>query len=471
MKAKRILAAVLAVSTVSLFGCSQQKSTDVSSSGETESGTSSAQSEDLSYANVELGTSYKDLKADIKFISHKTDLVNADYNGKKFADYFAEFNKMYPNIKVNVETITNYVSDTLLRLQGGNDWGDVMMIPAVDKADLSTYFLSYGTLDEMEKQINFARTWEYKNEVYGVPSAANAQGLVYNKRIFKEAGITELPKTPDEFINDLKLIKQKTKATPLYTNYFAQWTMGAWDAYVSGSATGDSKYMNQVLLHKSNPFTNPGDGTGPYNVYKVLYDAAKDGLIEKDYTTTDWESSKAKLNNGDIACMALGSWAFSQIVGAGSHGDDVGYMTFPITINGKQYATAGGDYSYGINVNSSKEKQEASMVFVKWMTEKSGYPFDQQSLPIKAGDTKYPEVFSSFEDVELVVDDPAADGEEDLLNKLNSDSELNINAGGNDKIMKIVEHASNGDESFDDIMKDWNEAWTKAQQKENVTVS
>ena len=43
MKAKRILAAVLAVSTVSLFGCSQQKSTDVSSSGETESGTSSAQ--------------------------------------------------------------------------------------------------------------------------------------------------------------------------------------------------------------------------------------------------------------------------------------------------------------------------------------------------------------------------------------------------------------------------------------------
>jgi len=470
MKAKRILAAVLAVSTVSLFGCSQQKSTDVSSSGETESGTSSAQSEDLSYANVELGTSYKDLKADIKFLTHRTDMQKDDYSGKNWKSYIAEFNKKYPNITVNIEGITDYANNSLLRLQGGSDWGDIMMIPAVDKADLSTYFMPLGSLADMQKQIRFAHAWEYKDVVYGVPSVGNAQGIVYNKRIFKEAGITELPKTPDEFLSDLKLVKDKTKATPLYTNYFAQWTMGAWDGYLSGS-TGNAKYMNQELLHKSNPFSNPGDSTGPYNVYKILYDAVKGGLIEKDYTTTDWESSKTKINNGDIACMVLGSWAYSQMVGAGSHGDDIGYMPFPITVGGKQYASSGADYSFGINVNSSKEKQEASMVFVKWMTEESGFAYNEGGIPIKADDNKYPDVFSSFQDIELVEDEPAAEGEEDLFNKLNADSELNINNSGNDKIMKIVEHASNGDESFDDIMKDWNAAWTKAQQKENVTVS
>ena len=103
------------------------------------------------------------------------------YPGKNWEAYIADFNEMYPNITVEVETDTNYSDDSLLRLQSG-DWGDIMMIPAVDKADLSEYFLPYGTLDEMEGQIKFANTWDYDGLVYGVPSTGNAQGIVYNKR-------------------------------------------------------------------------------------------------------------------------------------------------------------------------------------------------------------------------------------------------------------------------------------------------
>ena len=69
------------------------------------------------------------------------------------------------------------------------------MIPAVDKADLSNYFISYGDLDTMKTQINYATTWEYGGQVYGVPSTATTQGIVYNKKVFEEAGVTELPKT------------------------------------------------------------------------------------------------------------------------------------------------------------------------------------------------------------------------------------------------------------------------------------
>ena len=52
-----------------------------------------------------------------------------------------------------------------------------------------------------------ANTWDYDGLVYGVPSTGNAQGIVYNKRVFEEAGVTEIPKTPDEFIDALKAIK------------------------------------------------------------------------------------------------------------------------------------------------------------------------------------------------------------------------------------------------------------------------
>ena len=151
--------------------------------------------------------------------------------------------------------------------------------------------------------------------MYGIPSTGNAQGIVYNKAVFAAAGITETAQDARaEFIAALQAIKDNTDAIPLYTNYAAGWTMGAWDAYLGGTATGDTNFINQVLVHSAAPFADPGDGTGPYNVYKILYDAAALKLIEDDYTTTDWESCKGMINNGEIGCMVLGSWAYSRCV-------------------------------------------------------------------------------------------------------------------------------------------------------------
>ena len=51
------------------------------------------------------------------------------------------------------------------------------------------------------------------------------------------------------------------------------------------------------------------------------------------------------------------------------------------------------------------------------------------------------------------------------------ESELNINNGGNTKIQEIIEHASNGDMEFDDIMAEWNALWTDAQESCGVEVN
>ena len=110
--------------------------------------------------------------------------------------------------------------------------------------------------------------------------------------------------------------------------------MGAWDAYIGNNATGDNTYMNQKLVHTKDPFQNYGDDTHAYAVYKILYDAVADGLIEDDFATTDWEGCKGMINNGEIGCMVLGSWAYPQMEAAGENGADIGYMPFPITVNG-----------------------------------------------------------------------------------------------------------------------------------------
>lgn len=463
VKAGVAAAAVLSLAAF-ITGCSKKQNAPKADSSAKASDTL-----DISYSDIVLGKTGTDITATLKLLSHRTDMLNADYPGTTWAQYLAEFNKVYPNIKVEIDGITDYASTALLRLQGGN-WGDIMMIPALDAKDLSTYFLSYGTVEEMSKQVRFANQWMYDGKSYGIPSTGNAQGVLYNKKVFEKAGITKMPKTPEEFIADLKLIKEKTDAIPLYTNYAAGWTMGAWDAYLGGSATGDSKYNNQILPHEKNPFRNRGDGTHAYAVYKVLYDAVANGLIEDDYTTTDWEGCKGMINRGEIGTMVLGSWAFTQMQGAGPNPDDIGYMSFPITVNGKQYASAGPDYCFGVNVNASVNNQKAALIFLKWFTEKSGFAFNEGGIPIAMNDSNYPPVYAAFDGIEFVPDTPALAGEEDLMNNLNSDSELAINAGGNLKVQQIIEHAYNKDMTFDKIMDEWNAAWTRAQESNNVSV-
>ena len=425
--------------------------------------TESAPAGELSYTTLNLDD-YKDFTASIKFLHHKTD---READGT-MAAMIAEFNKEFPNITVSTEAVTDYAEDSLLRLSTG-DWGDIMFIPAVDKTDLATYFMPLDTLDNLSAQLNFVDSWQFDNICYGIPYMANAQGVLYNKKVFSDAGITSLPTTPDEFIADLKLVKENTDAIPLYTNYAAGWTMGAWDAYIGTVTNGDNTYMNQKFVHTAEPFADPGDGTGAYNLYKILYDACAEGLIEDDYTTTDWEGCKGMLNRGEIATMVLGSWAYAQMQEAGDTPEDVGYMPFPMTVGGKQYVNAGGDYNYAINVNSSDENKTAALVFVKWMVEKSNWCYNEGGYTVVKGGQN-PDMYAAFNGCEVLSDQPALEGEETYLNDMNSESELSFNAGGNDKVQRIVEAGATGSESFDDIMASWTEKWQAAQDELGIEV-
>ena len=138
MNLKKIVAAgIAAVCAVSMAACGG-------------SGSGSSKVTDIQYKDIKLGQTGKDIKANLKLFSHRTDMLKNDYPGTTWKQYIAEFNKTYPNIKVTVEANSDYANSAMTRLQGG-DWGDIMMIPEVDKSDLSTYFLSYGDVDSVKK--------------------------------------------------------------------------------------------------------------------------------------------------------------------------------------------------------------------------------------------------------------------------------------------------------------------------------
>ena len=124
MKLKKLLALSTAtVMAFSMVGCGSKdadtntdSNTDNNAAG-TETGSNDNTGDgELSYANLKLGEDYTDLTAEIKVLTNRTDLLEDDAE-IPYQTYIDAFNKLYPNIKVDVEGITNYADDTLLRLQ------------------------------------------------------------------------------------------------------------------------------------------------------------------------------------------------------------------------------------------------------------------------------------------------------------------------------------------------------------------
>lgn len=410
-----------------------------------------------SYASLKVGEDYTDITAELRVITHRTDIIDTT-----FAKYVEEFNKLYPNIKINYEGITNYADDMTTRISS-NNWGDICMVPTtIQLPDLNLYFHPLCQLSEIEADYNFATNRAYDGVVYGIPSTGNAQGIIYNKKVAEAAGYTSenMPKTPDEFIQFLQAIKDKTDAIPLYTNFAARWTMGAWDAYIGGGATADPDWMNITMPQTKDPFADRGDGTGPYAVYKILYDAVSLGLTEDSPTATDWEGCKPMINNGEIGVMVLGSWAIIQMQEAGPNAADIGYMPFPISVNGVQYASAGADYCFGVNNAASDDNKIASMLYIKWLSESSNFAYDQGGVPVLKSQP-YPDALSAFDGITLLEDTPAPTELATLQSDVNRESEISLNAD-NTHVQRVVEAVVTGSETYDEIIADWNARWNTA---------
>lgn len=301
----------------------------------------------------------------ITVLTNRTDLVNTT-----FKDYAKTFEAKYPDVKVTFQGVTDYEGEVKTRMNT-KDYGDVLLIPrSVASADLKDFFEPLGTVDKLGQKYRFVNEQALDGTVYGLATFGNAQGMVYNKKVFADAGITALPKSTDEFITDLQAIKDKTKAVPLYTNYKDGWPL-IWPQNLMGAFTGDPNVFVKMSASDA-PWTA---GQEKYTADSLLYDVAAKGLIEADPTTTNWENSKNLIATGKIGVMVLGSWALPQMQDAAkaakTNPADMAFMPVPVQVNGAFQSPVAGDYNMGININSTHKS--AARAWIDWIVNDSGY--------------------------------------------------------------------------------------------------
>ena len=396
-----------------------------------------------------------EVTGEVTFVTWRTDLVQDG----TFDAYAEEFHEMYPNATVTFEGITDYEGELKTRLSTTN-YGDVLGIPnSVQPDQFADFFEPLGDTEELTADYRFLAPKSYDGTQYGLALGGNANGIVYNTAVFEEAGITAPPATEDEWLAAMEKIQANTDAIPMCTNYKDGWPLSQWSGNI-GAVTGDPEAMNAMATEDA-PWT---EGTDIFAIDSLVYDTVAGGYTEEDPLTTNWEQSKVDFATGKIATMALGSWAISQLQAAATDaGEDpsvVGYMTFPSTVDGAQYAMVGGDYNLGINKNSSVKA--AAMAWIDYLIEDSGFTESQGMVSALLADP-LPENLTGLSDagVELIELNAAPVGQEALFTNIADTAQIDV--WGNlyrQKLIDIARGAADGDKEsyFDELNTRWAEA-------------
>ncbi len=370
--------------------------------------------------------------------------------------YAKRFNQVYPHVTVKFQGLTDYEGDVKIRLSSG-DYGDVLSIPnSVPLKQYPVFFAALGPAADLAKTYDFTDHATVNGQVYGIANIGTANGFVYNKAVWQRAGVTDWPTTPQEFLNDLNVVKAKTGSTPYYTNYHDGWPLTNWGNAL-GSPSCDPA-ANDKLADTNQPWAA---GQDLNTTDTLLYDIVHNKLSEADPNTTNWESSKNLIATGKVATMWLGSWAVAQMRAAaktaGANPDDIGFMPFPAQKDGHFCTVVRPDYQYAVNIHSPNKA--AARAWLDWYITKSGDAQAALSISSVKG-TPLPSELTPFQDkgVKFMQLTNAKTSRVDEIDKA---SEIGLNAQDYPQhIVDVARGAAAGD--LTSVLNDLNAKWAKA---------
>ena len=233
----------------------------------------------------------------------------------------------------------------------------------------------------------------------GVPSTAEAFGLLYNKKVLDKAGIDPSKISTRD---DLEAAFKKLEAAGKKPLHFSAiwWSLGAHFTNIMHTTAGKTKEARfkglddlvdgKANLANSTAFKN---WLATFDLLKK-YNAGKVNL-----TDTEYDASIANLSGGDYGFMFQGNWTEPNLITA-SKGDDFGIMPLPISNNAKDYGNTqipvGIPGYFMIDAQqSSKWQQKGAIDFLTWLYTS---PQGQKRVagPVEEGGMSFIPVYKGF---------------------------------------------------------------------------
>lgn len=252
-------------------------------------------------------------------------------------------------------------------------------------ANLEDYAKDFDKFNELAlSQVSFTKdeTFETKSGIYGVPLDMNNMQILYNKEMFKDAGLDpeNPPKTWDEFIAAGK--KLKTAGYIPFTSGFGSWAQFQFTEQYQFSYNTPEK-LDQVrkgdLTFKEGQFDK---------VFDLVADMRDNGLFQKGIIGLDLPAAEAAFANNQAAMLYDGSWVINVIKGLAPDFDEANYgVMAPPQAKGTTQDTliSGGVGAWLVaSGKQSKEQIALSEKFMQFLTNKENqikYANESSNIP------------------------------------------------------------------------------------------
>ncbi|ACX63192.1 carbohydrate ABC transporter substrate-binding protein, CUT1 family [Paenibacillus sp. cl141a] len=296
----------------------------------------------------------------------------------RFQELTKEFNKNHSDIEVEFIPIPGeYDQKILTQLTGGTApdifyAGDALVVKLIENQsieNLTTYMEAPESV--IKKEDYFEGLWGAAvrdDQIFGVPVDCNPMVLWYNKKVLKEAGITEMP-------------------ADLQAN--GQWT---WDKFKEmADKIRDSKKYGYVLDNSWNSYhswvtSNGGrvyDDEGNFvaasdpkamEAFRFLYDNVKSKNITFSGTLPKGQGGDAMFMSNQVGFVAAGRWYLPLF--KKNQGLEYDVVTWP-TNTGNKIEPAGIPTAYMVMNKASKNKEAAYTFFSEYVS-KEGQRFRLQ---------------------------------------------------------------------------------------------
>ncbi|NEN81098.1 carbohydrate ABC transporter substrate-binding protein [Paenibacillus elgii] len=276
----------------------------------------------------------------------------------------AEYEKQNPGVKIQIDTVG-----------GGADYGAALMAKfnSGDKPDI----FNNGGFSDLDKWIEHLedlsdQPWvkdlvpvskepmTKDGKLYGQPLNLEGYGFLYNKDLFAQAGITELPKTLTQLEDAAKKLQAKG-VTPFVNGYAEWWVLGNHfvnlpfayqkdpNAFIDGLNKGTAKI--------------PGDPV--FDNWVKLFDLQLQ-YGNKNPLQTDYKTQVTEFATGKAAMTQQGNWTQLQLTQTNPN-LKVGFLPMPISDDpaANDKLPVGVPNNWVINKNSPN-KEEAKK-FLNWL--------------------------------------------------------------------------------------------------------
>jgi len=300
--------------------------------------------------------------ADVKGDLTWWDTSDATNEAPAFKELIADFNKTYPNVKINYQSVPfgdaqNKFKTAAAAKSGAPDIlrAEVAWVP--EFASLGYLYELDGTeltADESDFLPAPIGSTKFNGKTYGVPQVTDSLALMYNKKLLKDAGVTA-PKTWDEMKAAAATIQSKTGKTGAYLNPAGYYLL----PFIYGEG-GDLIDPKAKKITVNSPESVAG--------IKKAQELVKSPGFAKPPATDAYSAMMNEFKAGNVGMIIQGPWEVKNVTDAKTFGGAENLGIAPVPAGSKKAGAPVGGHDYVIWSGMPQEKAAAATAFVKFMS-------------------------------------------------------------------------------------------------------